>query len=330
MAFGQTSKKLGEKKASSGDGGEVKEFTSPHMPIGGGTRKFQWLPFVNSDGTLAMEDRLTPSGQPLKKGKTVLQHSVPAEEFPFLAAWWQVMVNGSPAPRRIILDINNRWNNPLWQHIQANYTKTDKEWSAIKQMFAANVYDMSQVCQNVKGWYFYDSTGKGQYDLSAYGPNGKVVTKAEDLPSSDAEPFALNQVRILEGSYGPTNGKSLFAAISGLHLDVEDPDGLVRSLTEFPIKLKTSGKGIDTTRAVSNFPSFGDLPLEVAQLPRYDLSSWLKPWPDAMVQALLDGEDYNEMLKEYNIQMYPVIASTGETQKLDSAVVDKDDALFDE
>jgi hypothetical protein len=331
MAFGQTSKKLGEKKSASTGDGTVKEFTSPNMPLGLGIRKFQWLPELNQDGTLVMFDRLTASGSPLKVKGKVQQHSVPAEEFAFLSAWWDVMVGGQPAKRRLILDINNRWDNPLWKHIQANFKKGDIEWGAIKQVFAANVFDMSQVVQNAKGWYFYDSTGKGKYDLSAYGANGKIVTKDEDLPESDAEAFPLNKVRIIEASYGPITGKSLFAAISGLHLETEDSEGLARSLTEFPIKLKTSGKGIDTTRAVNAIPTFGDLPLEVAQLPRYDLSTWLKPWPNEMIQSLLDGEDFNEMVEHYSVQMYPTIANTGDTQKLDTDVVDtdKDTELFD-
>jgi hypothetical protein len=333
MAFGGKAREMAERaKKREESGGEDKTFVAPWVPIGGsptGTvvRIVQWLPEVK-DGEIVTTPRLSPTtGEPLREGnkKTgkVLVKPVPASEVVFSYAWWNVMVNGSPSPRRIILDPDN-WKNVLRQHIlDTGYARDSKEYKSIKTAFAANVYDQSPVVHMDDGRVFYGS-GK-VFNILAGKPNGTVVTDKDKLPSPDqaASASPLNEVRIIEGSYGKQGGKHFFAQFEDL-LDVEDADGLSRTLTEFPLKITVNGTELDTVRSVRNMPRFITPDKEVALQPRYDLKTWLTPWPDEMVTRLLDGEDFNELVEEYHIVLYPTLiapsheAYTGDTEKLDA------------
>lgn len=106
----------------------------------------------------------------------------------------------------------------------------------------------------------------------------------------------VNKVMILEG------GKRLLDEISPL-------DGRVRSrrdfskklsLQEFDILLVTTGSGKEnkSTKAMQQLDDEeGPLPHELLILPRYDLAKISMPFPNDAVQDLLDGKDYNEVMK---------------------------------
>ena len=317
MAFGKKMADLGSKNKGTGDG-EQKTYISPWMPTGNGRRTFRYLPRVDDSGNIIVSERLNPStGNPLREGNkktgAVLFGPVEVEETPFLAAWWTVKVNGNDAQRRLILDINNQWGNPFWKHVE-KFEKGSAERRAMKTLFAVNVLDLSPVVYSDDGKLFYQDE-KAQFTLKADSASGHLVADKTQLPKQtieDATP--LQQIRILEGSYGQPNGRHLFQQLADLYDTVEDGDGLIRRLPEMTLTLTTKGSGIDTVRSIRNTSAFGVFPEDAARLPRYDLDSWLKPWANEAIVDLLDGRDFNEVVESYGIQLYPALETALETE----------------
>lgn len=367
MAFGDNTRKIKDKVSSgSGGDGSEKQYDSPFMPIGSGTRIFRPLQEVK-DGQLVLADRVTANGKPVykdgKRSGVVLQGPIPAEEKVFMAAWWDVNVENEKVPRRIMLDpfaggdINtSRFKNPLWEFIKDNFEKGTQQRNAIKLLFAMNVYDMTPVMRNSKGQLFYPSES-GHWDLLAYGNKGKIILpkdKNTPLPEhynmdiedalENEHAVPLNQIRILEGSYGKPykeGGKHLFAQLEALIGTVEDDKNVVRNLGEFDLRLTTTGTGINTNYAIRDIHRFNALPIEVNLAARYDIEKWVKPWSDDIVQRLIDGDDYKEIVEEFNLTLFPQLFDltedhvyTGDTEKLDPESVglkaDEDEGLFDD
>lgn len=356
MAFGEKTKQYHDAKASGtgGTGEGQKLFTSQWIPTGPGTVIFRPLQVVE-DGKVVLTERKSASGKVVREGgsKTgkVLMGPEPAEETVFMYAWWEVNVGGNKVARRIMLDpfaggdVNKaRFNNPLWKFIADNFKdKAARERKAIKQAFALNVWDKTPVME-VEGKIYYPAED-GTWRKLAYMDKGRLVSKGDSqnklpehynasledaLENGWATP--LNEVRILEGSYGKPlaeGGKHLFAQFEALFNTVEDGDGVIRRLGEFDLRLSTTGEGIGTQRAIRNLSNFKPLSDEANLSPRYDLATWTKPWPDEVVQALIDGEDFNDIVEQYKLATFPALFDTDETTT-ETPVAEDDEALFDD
>lgn len=305
MAFGSSMK-----KQTPQTDGERKVYESQWIPKVAGSRLFRILPALDADGQLILTPRLSEAGIPLtegnKKNGKPLMAVEPEGEIGFLSAWWEVMIDGSPQKRRIIMDAereNARFNNPLWKYIQENYAKGSPERKAIKWLCALNVYDMTPVVHWEGNVYYPDNSKPAKYAIQAGIGNGKLVNPV------DGEVAPLNAIRILEISTGEPGGKHVFQQLADLANSVEDTEGLIRRLPEFDLKFTTQGEGIGTTYSIRNTANFKPLSNDVIALPRYNLAEWLKPWPDEMIQRLLDGDDYNELVEEYNITLFPSLTS---------------------
>lgn len=315
MAFGSSMK---EQKRTGGSGdGEKQTYESQWMPKVAGVRPFRLLPAMK-DGEVLLTPRLSSTGAELREGNkkngAVLMGPEPEEEVGFLSAWWEVMIDGSPQKRRLIMDAskdNARFNNPLWDYIQKNFAKGAPERSTIKWLCALNVYDMTPVIHYEGNIYYPDNSKPPKYRVQAYIGNGRLVTNPVE-----GEAAPLNKVRILEISTGEPGGKHTFQQLADLASTVEDSDGLIRRLPEFDLKLTTQGEGIKTIYSIRNTANFKPLSEEVIKLPRYNLHEWLKPWPDDAIVALLDGADFNEVVEEYNITLFPSLptATTEEAE----------------
>lgn len=371
MAFGDTAKKIKDKEKSAGTGtdGEKKQFDSQWMPAGSGTRIFRPLQAVEN-GKLVLVDRETASGKPIyeggKKSGKIARGPIPADETVFMFAWWKVNVGGEEKAKRLMLDpfaggdINtSKFKNPLWKFIQDNYAKGSRERNAIKLAFALNVWDMTPVMRNAEGILFYPAEDD-QWRLQAYGNNGKLIDPKDkfvklpehykmDMEEAIEQGFAepLRKIRILEGSYGKPaaqGGKHLFAQFEQIAKTFEDHTGMIRNLGEFDLRLTTTGVEIDTIRAIRPVNRFAELPPEANFGARYDLETWTRPWPDEVIERLIEGDDYNDLVEEYQLAQFPALfdneaadnAYTGKTEKLDpasiKAEVDEDDTdgLFEE
>lgn len=364
MAFGDKTKQYKDTAKSGGNStgvdGERKIYDSQWMPAGSGKRIFRPLQEVK-DGKLVMAERKNASGKLIyeggkKTGKPMLG-PIPAEETIFMFAWWEVMVNGNKTSRRLMLDPmaggdpnKAKFRNPLWEFIADNYPQGSQQRNAIKNTFAMHVWDMTPVMRNDEGVLFYPAEDE-TWRLQAYGQNGKLIdpkAKGVKLPEHwNADPEEAlenewatprNKVVIFEGSYGKPakeGGKHLFAQFEQIVGTVEDGNGVIRNLGEFDMLLNVTGEGKDTQRAIRALNRFQPLPDEANFAARYDLALYTTPWPDEAIQRLIELEDYNEIVTEFQLEQYPQLIEQVEESDADlKAQVrepsKEEDGLFDD
>lgn len=325
MAFGQTLKEPAKRATTDG---EQVTFEWQWLNTSNGIRRFRILPELTADrSAIATQPATDPVGR--KKEKQV---TMPETEVRWLEAWWPVIVGGSEQKRRLILDPNHQWDNPLWKYIQKHFEKGSQERKAIKQRFGVNVLDMTPVLFDSNGNVVYPDINN-VYNISAMGKRVETLT---------GNPEPLNRVRIFEGSAGDLGGKHLFQQVVDVADGLEDNDGNAIGLHEVTLILKTQGEGIKTTRGIRQSSDFSTLADQFIFAPRYDIAGWAKAWPDEMIEALLAGEDFNDLVEQYNIKLFPelygaTVESDVETEepvkttrKKASKKTDDDEALFDD
>lgn len=324
MAFGSTVK---EKPAARvyAEGEQPQTFEWQWIPLNGGnkkdkevkggSRRIRLLPELDTDGKLVVGD----------DGKINTE-----TESRFLEVWLNVMIDGSIKPRRVILDWRNPWDNPYWRLVADPTEKGSPERKAQRQKFAINVVDLTPVITDENDRYVYPDEN-GVYRLSA---QGKFVDVA------DGKPAPLRKVRILEQSAGNKGGKhflqQLISAVAGL----EDGNMEQRQPHEVDLLIKIEGIDVDTTRSLRPTANFNPLPDELIYAPRYDLEAWTRPWPDDAVEALINGADFNEVVEQWNITLFPELKEAIEpveeaptkakASKKTKKLVEDEAALFDD
>lgn len=325
MAFGQTRQQ--EAKPKTDDSTEEKvSFAWPWIPIKGGTadnkgnvlslkgglRKVRLLPALDSLGNL-VEVPLTDRNGNVVAGKFT---TVPETEVRFVEIWWTFMVDGKERKQRIWIDWQGegRWDNPFWELAKAT-DKGSEERKAFKEHFLINVVDKTPVIFDDQGYPVYPDE-HGKYIISALG------TLLKEPVKGDPEP--LNQIRILQGTSGRTNppGKHFYQDFVNLIGTVENPDNpkLVYNMHEFDISINVHGAGRDTQRSANPTLNLKPLPDSLIYAPRYDLATWAKPWPNEAIEELLSGHDYNEVMKQYEIQQYPQLKAVRPDVPFDESV----------
>lgn len=298
MAFGK-SMKVSKQAVNTGDGEQVK-YNWHWIPTQSGNRLFRILPAI-------------------EQGVAINE---PVSEVRWLETWYDVMVNGTLARRRIILDWQAPWSSPMWKYVSENFEKGSKERKAFKQKFGINVYDRTPVIYDAEGEPIYPND-KNVYNISA---KGKVVSVAQGTP------LPHNKIRILEGSAGDIGGRHLLQQVADLmESGISDNEGNPRGLHEFDIRLRTTGEGINTNRSVRDMGNFAPLADEVVFAPRYDLDAWATPWPNETLQRLVDGEDFNDIVEEYGLKLFPELTDSlpvPTAANVTTVQVDEDDELF--
>lgn len=136
---------------------------------------------------------------------------------------------------------------------------------------------------------------------------------------------AANKVQVLKGSwnkmkvddFGNTiiEGRSMYANLLSIQgkARVRDPQTkkpVVLEIHEHDIILTRTGTGLGTKYSFTpDVVNTDPLTQEQLDLPRFDLEGWVTKdgvWPNEAVQRLMDGESYYDLVKEFNIQLYPV------------------------
>lgn len=330
MAFGNSLKEKPAKREYA-EGEAPQTFEWQWVPLNGGNRRDKEV----KGGSRKI--RMLPE---VANGKIVTDEfgkEVTAGEYRFLEVWMDVMKDGQMKPARIMLDWRKPFNNPYWNLVAQPTEKGSPQRKAQRQKFALNVVDLTPVLQDENGRYVY-ADENGVYRLSA---QGQFV----DTPTGTPTP--LRKVRILEQSAGDAGGKhflqQLFDAVSGL----EDGDGEPRQPHEVDLLIKITGIDVETRRSLRPTANFNRLPDDLLFAPRYDLETWTQPWPDEAVIALINGADFNEVVEQFNIQLFPELlaaesgpvaeAVTTETQPLKpikgakgTKKLVEDSALFDD
>lgn len=179
----------------------------------------------------------------------------------------------------------------------------------IKRRFFLNVYDRTRVIKLEDGTILYPNLH------NAYFQKNSMTQKTEQV--SGLQPKPNNSVMVLEGSVSlsatSTRG-GLLNEIDALSRTIYNDDGTTLiPITSVDIEMVTRGTGLATARSVHPGMNREPFPVEPSTLQVYDLANYTRPYPAQAIQALLNGADYGDIIKEYNIPMMPQLiqASAG-------------------
>lgn len=237
------------------------------LPVGSEEVKIKrhWLS-QNPDGT--WEPRF--GYNPLDKRRSV----------PITVARWDPVVN------RWVGSVPNWRANPIDRLINA-LDKADQDGKYAQEVFYLNVLDLTPVRIESDGTIHY--------------PDDKMKYPEA---SGSSERRVLGKMRILAGSSGDPDGKSLYANLIRLAKSALNDDGEPLSIYDYEIRLVTTGQGKETNRSF-NMGAVRDTPAEYASIPMYDFSTWPCIWPNDAVEELMAGGEYPEVVDKYNIKLYP-------------------------
>lgn len=158
-----------------------------------------------------------------------------------------------------------------------------------KWRFATNVYDRTPVIMH-EGKVFYPNM-KGDYILPP------------DVTALNLKPTPHNTVLILNGSSGKSDGKHMHQLMIDMNDVVMDDEGNSTTIDNVDIIMVTRVTEDNTKRSFVS--GMNTKPLDIAKSDLYDLESAIKPFPHAAIQAIMDGEDYDEVRLEYNLPKFP-------------------------
>lgn len=270
MGFGSM---LNEAKSavreSMGDGNRM---PNAFLDVREGKRTFRFIP-----------DPMNP-GEPLQ-GEIVL------------SVWIPVMKDGKLVERRIFIDEAGR--RLLNDTDKAAGRDGDTAWaSKIKRRFFLNVYDRTRVVKLADGTIVYPNLKNEYWQKS---PDGKMTQVTEV-----AQPN--NLVMVLEGSVSLRADRrgGLLNDLDDLSKMIYDESGTkLVPITQVDIEMVTKGTGLATNRTVHPGMNREAFPVDPSTLQVYDLKSFTKPWPIDAIALLLNGSEYTEVIKNFELSMMP-------------------------
>lgn len=124
-------------------------------------------------------------------------------------------------------------------------------------------------------------------------------------------PVRLNQIKILQGSSGKVRdendeivGKHMYAGLLRCTEGQLDVEGRPRRPSDYDLRLLITGKENET---VYTFSATGnDDVIDWSIYKTFDLRNWQRLWPHEAVRRLMDdGAEYNEVMQEYGLKLYP-------------------------
>lgn len=217
---------------------------------------------------------------------------------------WEPKFGYNPNDKRRSVPVTvARWNpeNNRWEGAERNWRNnqvdkwvgtlegvdTDKMYAS--ELFYLNVLDLSQVRITDDGTVYYpDETMK----FPAVAANGRKAV--------------AGNIKLLSGSSGDPDGKSLYANLIRLAKSALNDEGEPIDIYDFEIRLVTTGQGKETNRSF-NMGAVRPMPKEYESIPMYDLSNWPPVWPNEAIADLMGGADYAETISQYNINLYPPV-----------------------
>jgi hypothetical protein len=207
-----------------------------------------------------------------------------------MSLWMPVKRDGIMVERRVFIDDSARRVLP------------DTIREKIKNRFFLNVYDRTRVIKMADGSVVYPNP-KNEFWKKDGDRNAQIA---------DIRPEPNNAIMVLEGSVSFRTDRrgGLLNDIDDLSKTLFDEEGTkLIPITEVDIEMVTRGTGMATTRTVHPGMNREPFPKSALELPVYDLKAFTKPWPVQAIKALLDGAEYNEVLKNYNLVIVPQLSS---------------------
>lgn len=198
------------------------------------------------------------------------------EETPYWSYWLDVNVDGRKVGRSIVVG----YPNPIKEYMD-NLGEDNPAFRRIRKRSYLNVLDRTLVKRDPNGAAYYPDEQGNYPEKSA---SGEALSAL--VPN--------NRVMILDT--GPQL-MELFTMLNNRVRDRRDPSQLL-PIQRVDLRVVTSGKGRDTTRAVYPDIDTDELPQELADLPRYDLAKIVEPMPNESIMRLLEGDDYSEVIKD--------------------------------
>lgn len=192
----------------------------------------------------------------------------------------------SPASNRWEGDNANWRHNPIDRWIQT-LSEAERQGKYPQEMFYLNVIDLTPVRIDDSGDFHYPD------DAMKY-PTAPATAKKG----------VVGKMRILPGSSGDPNGKSLYANLIRLAKGALNDDGEPLDIYDYEIRLVQTGQGKDTNRGF-NMGAVRPIAAEYAGLPLFNFETWPTVWPNAAIEELMEGAEYADIISKYNLKVYP-------------------------
>jgi len=126
----------------------------------------------------------------------------------------------------------------------------------------------------------------------------RVKLDDDEMPTENVED---NVVRIWE--FGPQIADQL-TLLNGKQRSRRDYK-VKLYVNEFDLQLIASGKAMEKRVQVQPAICEDPIPDNLRKLPRYNLAEKYRPFPNEAIQELIDGVDYNDVVKRYGLNEYP-------------------------
>lgn len=203
---------------------------------------------------------------------------------------------------RVDSEGNRTWegtrDNPIeryWDALVDSGDLTIEERRKIyaKQHMQINVMDLTQVKIDGDGNIVYPDI------------RNRYPDSLKEIPAAPRR-----KICIMRGTSGKLlddddqlTGNHFHANLAKAVIGITNQEGDPESPLLFTLRINIAGRGKDVRRTVS--PTADYSPMDYENIQIYDLEGWLKPYPNAFIQDLLDGSDYNEAIKRHGIKLYP-------------------------
>jgi len=197
------------------------------------------------------------------------------EEYKFRQYWIPVNIgNGVREDRPIVVE---GWDGPIDQYMRS-LGEDHPDFKFGSKQWALNVLDRTPVIE---------------IDGVVHRPNQDGQFSVRGVPRVLNRPYILKQGPMLMEQFALLHEKTRKRFPDSSYSDF-------LPIQRFDVLISSYGTGRSTKYQARPDYDMDPLPSELEMLPRYNMSRVIRPMPHDAQQALLDGEDYTEVMKTLN------------------------------
>ena len=206
----------------------------------------------------------------------------------------------------------NPWDNAVTRYLDAlDLPKAERDNYFPKEVFYASIIDVSPT-KMVDGKLIYPDT-RGQFDAALKSTPTVIQRTPRVLTSSAGKVYDTNGDIVGKNAYA-----QLLSALAGEFDPVQDRRLLPH---EYTVRMVISGQGTDTAYKFASTSDREEYDWDTMKV--YDIPSWVKVTPDEVIEALLEGADWNELIKLHNLELYPQLI-TMDANEPDTEITEDD------